>query len=252
MIDRRELLEEARERGLSLGMVEKDYVLGWLLFGFSGTDLVFKGGTALSKIFFPRIWRLSEDLDFSFSGKFEDLGDTNPNLSLVEEESGIKLELKSKYQNPEYLQLKIQYQAVLGKNWAKVDVTREAVIEKALVKPILKSYSDYPSYSVRVMGLEEVFSEKLRALLERKRSRDYYDIWRLLALKTNENKVRKLFLAKCEVKGLGYEGSDQLLPANLEEMLKSYWERELSRLVYPVPDLREVIDQLGSGLGFLG
>ena len=66
MIDRRELLEKAREKKLNLMIVEKDYVLGWLLFGFAkNRKLVFKGGTALSKIYFPRIWRLSEDLDYS-------------------------------------------------------------------------------------------------------------------------------------------------------------------------------------------
>jgi len=79
LIDRRELLAKARERKLNLNIVEKDYVLGWLLFGFSKINsLVFKGGTALSKIYFPEIWRLSEDLDFSilnddFSIVFEKL-----------------------------------------------------------------------------------------------------------------------------------------------------------------------------------
>lgn len=64
LIDRRELLAKARERNLNLNIVEKDYVIGWLLFGFSLINsLVFKGGTALSKIYFPKIWRLSEDLD---------------------------------------------------------------------------------------------------------------------------------------------------------------------------------------------
>lgn len=59
MIDKRELLEKTRERNLNLQMIEKDYILGWLLFGISKIpDLVFKGGTALSKIYFSRIWRL--------------------------------------------------------------------------------------------------------------------------------------------------------------------------------------------------
>lgn len=56
LIDRRELLEKARERNLTLGMIEKDYVLGWVLSGLSGIrGLAFKGGTALSKIYFPQI-----------------------------------------------------------------------------------------------------------------------------------------------------------------------------------------------------
>ncbi len=50
MIDKRELLDKARERNLTLGMIEKDYVLGWLLFGLTEIKgLIFKGGTALSK-----------------------------------------------------------------------------------------------------------------------------------------------------------------------------------------------------------
>jgi predicted nucleotidyltransferase component of viral defense system len=35
LIDKRELLSIARKRNLNLNIVEKDYVLGWLLFGFS-------------------------------------------------------------------------------------------------------------------------------------------------------------------------------------------------------------------------
>ena len=51
MIDRRELLAKARERGLPLAMVEKDYVLGWALFAITRIpELVFKGGTALDEV----------------------------------------------------------------------------------------------------------------------------------------------------------------------------------------------------------
>lgn len=249
MIDKRELLEKARERKLNLGMIEKDYVLGWLLFGFSKTKLVFKGGTALSKIYFPEIWRLSEDLDFSFRGNFDKI-EVEEILRFVEQESGIKFKLKSKYQNPEYLQLKIQYYALLGKNWIKVDVTKEKVIETPAEKPMKKMYPDYPGFNVNVMQLEEIFAEKLRALLERKKSRDYYDIWRMLSLKYDQGRVRKLFLEKCKIKGIEIE-EENIFPENLEDILRSYWEKELSRLVYPIPDLRKAINDLKSKLTFL-
>jgi predicted nucleotidyltransferase component of viral defense system len=35
-----------------------------------GDDLLFKGGTALSKLYFPGIARFSEDLDFTVDGQF--------------------------------------------------------------------------------------------------------------------------------------------------------------------------------------
>jgi hypothetical protein len=69
VIARREILELAREFGLSANVVEKDYVLGWLLAGiYSLPDFsqkwIFKGGTCLKKCFFET-YRFSEDLDFT-------------------------------------------------------------------------------------------------------------------------------------------------------------------------------------------
>lgn len=59
----------ARAWNLKPDTVEKHYVLGWILHGIVkssiGSSLVFKGGTALSKIHYPSDWRLSEDLDFT-------------------------------------------------------------------------------------------------------------------------------------------------------------------------------------------
>lgn len=50
-------------------VIEKDYVLSWVLAGISMTPklkegLVFKGGTALKKMYFGD-YRFSEDVDFS-------------------------------------------------------------------------------------------------------------------------------------------------------------------------------------------
>jgi len=113
-----------------------------------------------------------------------------------------------------------------------------------------KMYPDYPGFNVNVMQLEEIFAEKLRALLERKKSRDYYDIWRMLSLKYDQGRVRKLFLEKCKIKGIEIE-EENIFPENLEDILRSYWEKELSRLVYPIPDLRKAINDLKSKLTFL-
>jgi len=54
VITRADLVERVREWGLAEQVVEKDYVLGWVLWGI-GTDSVlgqhwvFKGGTCLKK-----------------------------------------------------------------------------------------------------------------------------------------------------------------------------------------------------------
>ena len=69
MIDKREILETASALGLLPNIVEKDYILGWLLAGINAhPDLadswVFKGGTCLKKCYFET-YRFSEDLDFT-------------------------------------------------------------------------------------------------------------------------------------------------------------------------------------------
>jgi len=62
-------MDFARELGLDPNIVEKDYLLGWLLAGISShpalkSDSIFKGGTCLKKCFFET-YRFSEDLDFT-------------------------------------------------------------------------------------------------------------------------------------------------------------------------------------------
>ena len=63
-------LEEVRQRlGIRWEVLERDYLLSWMLAGIYavpelGETLVFKGGTALKKCYFGD-YRFSEDLDFT-------------------------------------------------------------------------------------------------------------------------------------------------------------------------------------------
>jgi len=69
MLSRAELQRLANREKVALGTLEKDYVLTEVLKALSQVSglnevLVFKGGTALRKVYFPS-WRYSEDLDFT-------------------------------------------------------------------------------------------------------------------------------------------------------------------------------------------
>lgn len=71
MIDRSEILAVAGDLSLSPDVIEKDYVLGWLLAGIFRNQALafawsFKGGTCLKKCYFET-YRFSEDLDFTLS-----------------------------------------------------------------------------------------------------------------------------------------------------------------------------------------
>lgn len=71
MIDRREIIEAAKVLSLRPQVVDKDYVLGWILAGIYAhptlaRSFVFKGGTCLKKCYFET-YRFSEDLDFTIT-----------------------------------------------------------------------------------------------------------------------------------------------------------------------------------------
>jgi predicted nucleotidyltransferase component of viral defense system len=246
LIDRRELLSKARERHLNLNLVEKDYVLGWLLFGFSKINsLVFKGGTALSKIYFPEIWRLSEDLDFSLlSNDFSVVSRQIKEIfKLIESKSGIQLNLKSEFYNPDYLQLKIQYIAAIGRNWVKIDVTKNDLVLKSSLRTVKRIYSDYTNFKVKVERLEEIFCSKIRSVIERKKSRDFFDLWKLMSLPIEFKTVNEVIGEKLKIKGIELKSIDQIFPKNLKETLEPYWGKELGRLVSLLPGLDLVLKE---------
>jgi predicted nucleotidyltransferase component of viral defense system len=63
------LQEHSRLRKVKWEIIEQDYVLSWVLEAFSTlpelkNNLVFKGGTALKKMYFGE-YHFSQDLDFS-------------------------------------------------------------------------------------------------------------------------------------------------------------------------------------------
>ncbi len=245
MIDRRELMEKAGKFHLPLGLVEKDYVLGWMLYGLTHylPELVFKGGTALSKIYFPEIWRLSEDLDFNVGEDtdFQQIIDILEQeiLPFLEQKSGMKAEVKSKFLNSGYLQIKVQYLAVLEfRNFVKIDISRHQNIEEPVFKRLKSAYSDYPQFRVKVKTLNEIFAAKVRTLLERTKCRDYFDLWKLLDY-VNVDEIKKLILLKC-----GKEEIDFGKLLEKTEELEQYWKQEMPRLVYPVPELDEVLADL--------
>lgn len=68
MIPKAEVMAVAGATQLLPTTIEKDYALGWFLFGMAQhADLrrwIFKGGTCLKKCYFDT-YRFSEDLDFT-------------------------------------------------------------------------------------------------------------------------------------------------------------------------------------------
>ena len=80
----------------------------------------------------------------------------------------------------------------------KLDVTkidREIILLDLEKREINHPYSDALKADVLVYQLEEIIAEKLRALFERTRPRDMYDVWYMID-KSDKRIISKIFVEK--------------------------------------------------------
>ncbi|MGH9992193.1 MAG: nucleotidyl transferase AbiEii/AbiGii toxin family protein [Nitrososphaera sp.] len=235
-------------------MVEKDYVLGWILFGIASTaisaSLAFKGGTALSKVYFAGNWRLSEDLDFTAVDDSEMIalgtGVMYEVPTLMKKAGGIEATIKGDpLANTEFFRGRISYTGPVGKNNVKIEISREPFVGKVVRKSVPAAF-DYPKFSVNVYALDNLLSEKMRAIIERGKIRDYYDVWRLLKTqKFDRQEIKMLFLQKCKSKEVKFTGIEQMFPDDVAKKLEPYQETWLNRLnPDPLPPLGRMVEEL--------
>ncbi|OGT72788.1 MAG: hypothetical protein A3H44_07315 [Gammaproteobacteria bacterium RIFCSPLOWO2_02_FULL_57_10] len=266
MIDKREILESASAMGLLPSVVEKDYVLGWLLAGINAhaelrSSWVFKGGTCLKKCYFET-YRFSEDLDFTLNDETQLNADflhrvMGEVLEWVADESGLALPSDQLsfdiYENPRgriSCQGKVGYRgpvtpAVNAGRWPriKLDLTAdECLVLPATQREVFHPYTDRPQVGMQVncYAYEEAFGEKVRALAERTRPRDLYDVVNLYRhgdTRPPAAVVHNVLEQKCLYKGIAVPTLEALEPhrADLEAMWKDMLAHQLPELP-PVAD----------------
>lgn len=240
MLTKEELKSYQKIVGFNLWQVEKDYLQHLtLLFLYQRIkrELVFKGGTALQKVF--GLNRFSIDLDFtSTNNKTEEIlkevakDITNfgfpSELGKVEVAIGKTVRIKIKgplYNGTERTITTLRLEISLRKD----------LIKKPIAKEIVPVYHDLRPYIVTVMDPEEILAEKIRAIIWRANARDLYDAWFLLRknVKFDESLVNK----KLSYYNLKFE--PKLFFKKIES-LKERWEMELKPLVNVLPPFENV------------
>jgi predicted nucleotidyltransferase component of viral defense system len=268
LIDKREILDTAIRVNLTPHVVEKDYVLGWMLAGiYAHEELaetwLFKGGTCLKKCFFET-YRFSEDLDFTLldgghldgtflKRVFSEVG------QWVYDQTGIEVPVDKQefelYQNPRGTvsgQGKLNYCGPVSSRHGlpriKLDLTvDERVVLPPVRVPIFHPYSDAPAEGIEVLAYDymEAFAEKFRALAERTRPRDLYDVVNLY--RNTEARPEPIpFLAvlkeKCAFKGIEVPRFADLEPHRGE--LEVGWAHMLSHQLPPLLPIQSFWDAL--------
>ncbi len=157
-----------------LAVAEKDYFLAVvckIIYASRLKDkLVFKGGTALYHTYLPQL-RFSEDLDFSTN---------QSNISLEEVKSIFTpfefLSVKKDYVSNATIKIeRLLYTGPLGQSGSlKVEVD---FLQNVVLPPKELEYKNEYGVNtkVKVMDIKEITAEKIRAMNDRVRYRDFYD-----------------------------------------------------------------------------
>lgn len=253
MISIAELKRIAAKNKVALSVIEKDYALTWILYALAKSKFqkrfVFKGGTALRKIYFPD-WRYSEDLDFTITKPFsgEELKEVIKTINdYLAKTMGITIVLKSLHMNPEYAQLKIQFLGPLHhENTIKFDLSfNELLVLPPEKKLIFSEYSDQERHFLLVYPLEEILAEKIRSILQRGKTRDYYDVWKILKLhfnKINAKRTQEVLSKKCQFKNIVCN-EELLFETDKIAAAQEHWEKGLAHQISDLPSFKTVVDE---------
>ena len=250
MISKKELMDIAKLKGLNLGNAEKDYLIDIALLSISRNtknELVFKGGTCLYK--FHKLNRFSEDLDFSVVSDI-DIDILLSKLINDFQSFGIKI-IKHKTRMPfdsMLVTLRIEGPLFSGIHLSYASLGLDFNFKSAvIIKPELKyyesNYQDIPSISIPCMTLEEIFAEKIRAIVTRKRARDLFDIYFLI--KKSVFADRQIIENKMAYYNLNFNLKELLL--RIKE-LRNYWLKELAGFTQNLPEFDEVAKQVAAYL----
>jgi predicted nucleotidyltransferase component of viral defense system len=277
MINREEMLEFAREFQLEPNVVEKDYALGWLLAGVGNHPVlrdawVFKGGTCLKKCFFET-YRFSEDLDFTvrdpthldvgfLSGTFAEIAEWVYDASGLEmPRETHKFEVFNNPRGKPSAQGRVGYRGPLGRIGdpprMKLDLAHdEILVLEPVRRPVHHPYSDCPENGIEALcyAFEEVFAEKVRALTERLRPRDLYDVVHLhrrADLQPDRGLVRSTLARKCEFKGIPVPTFNALQNHTGHAELQAEWENMLAHQLPVLPPFDQFWNELPAAFAWL-
>ncbi|MFH1285978.1 MAG: nucleotidyl transferase AbiEii/AbiGii toxin family protein [Candidatus Micrarchaeota archaeon] len=247
-MDAEELNRRAITTGVPRAVIEKDYALSVVLMHLSNSALaekmVFKGGTALKKAYFPNA-RFSEDLDFSVLAVNEaEILKELKRMFEGKELNGVSFIALEKEKTRAGLRAALKFSFILSlPQRIRFDFSfRENLFLKPEEKLIVDEYG-LGEMRIRLIPLEELFAKKIHALFCRTAVRDLYDVWCLFkrGIKLRNELVEKKFSH--------YHEKDE--PSGLKERAESFrqdWKKDLRQFMKQVPDFDMVVNET---VGFL-
>jgi predicted nucleotidyltransferase component of viral defense system len=274
MIQVREIMALAEELSLRPDVVEKDYVLGWMLSGIGShpelaPSWIFKGGTCLKKCYFET-YRFSEDLDFTVRGaahlEEESLRRTFGEVAAtLYEQAGIEIPVEQLRFRPRTnprgglsCEGRVYYRGPIQRRGSMPAIKLDLTVDERLVlepdiRPVYHPYSDAPDEGITIhaYAFEEVFAEKVRALGERSRPRDLYDVINLYRseYRPEPGRVLDVLREKCAFKGISLPSMEGLRA--FKDELAAEWGNMLAHQLPVLPPVESFWDALAEFFAWL-
>ena len=261
MIHFNEIEQIASKAGVPTETIEKDYCITWILKALfsktENTDIVFYGGTAIKKAYFPD-YRFSEDLDFISQSKLEMddiLGRMERVYGSIKDEANImfsteKGTVKTEGDRSQFFITYDGFPEISLDKRIKVDVmSKGEFLQKPVAKSLHCGYSDMKELRIklRVYAPEAIVTDKIATILSpvRAEPRDLYDLWFLLKnYRLDSRAVRANFKKK-----FGYELKPKIITPNLHNALyRDRWNSRLSNQIANLPDFDKVLREAEESL----
>jgi predicted nucleotidyltransferase component of viral defense system len=266
MITEDEVKAIAMTQGISLPVVEKDYVMSWLLWGIYKTpslagNLILKGGNCLRKIYFSDT-RFSDDLDFTAYSLDQAQIFQHQLVSVCHEisrETGIefvfeKINVKEKTTpdpDSKALDGRVYFKGFAGDSSITMKIKFDVSEYEKIVLPVqqhmlIHSYSDTKLCQCTIMtySLEEVLAEKLRSWIQRTRSRDLFDVVKIIqsrAVPISTRNILSAFLQKTIFKSIPMAAREELLYEEKFQRIEQDWQKTI---VCPLPSNVLAVDAI--------
>ena len=267
-----------RDQGVQSYVIERDYLLSWVLAGISVVPelretLVFKGGTALKKCYFGN-YRFSEDLDFTGLEGVPTGDDLREAIvracdeahRLLDEYAQVGLHCERHIENILHPGGQEAFRIRAQLPWHRrpdIPIKVEITVDEQILWPVeqrrvIHDYGEPLKAELQVYSPTEVVAEKLRATRQqlarlenrgwmRNRARDYYDLWRVLGNYWDRLDLidfRACLHDKCKLRNVDFEGPEDFFDQRIVDDVERGWEDSLGPLITDLPSFARVMDEL--------
>jgi uncharacterized protein len=270
--------EASKTRGVLQTVIERDYAQSFVLKSLATIDgLIFKGGTALKKVYFGD-YRFSEDLDFSATHAptgnaldqliFQAIEQAQKDAQRFSPITFVAIRYEEKKPHPGGQDA---YKVTAQFPWQRqpqvpilIEITHDEKLELPIrFCPILHNFEEPFAANIATYCLEEICAEKLRSSRQtlaqlktrswlRPRGRDFYDLWKLTKVNNIDWQcVSRILPVKCSDKNVSISSVDDIFDPRLIAEVRKSWNQALGPFLPQLPNVDGVLAETYAALNRL-